>query len=331
MQSSSGFLGTGAVRAYRPRMLAPVRGLGVFAARALAVAVLLGSVTGAPGCAARRAEETDDPTAKEVSPADKHYDVAVGSFHNGMYEDAKLQIERALRSDPEHADSYYLRGLLLLNEGRALVDAVETEQCLRDEAAELQIRKAQQLHAQARESFSAAAEHYPDGAAGRGRAKNSESVVDLFFHDHEKAITNSRAALDQRFYADRYSALTNLGWAYYNLGDHVSATNELRQAVMLNPDFCVARYRLAQVYLDANRPEDAIEQAKAVVDDPRCPIQDAHRILGVASLRVSNDGLAHEAFGTCVSLAPRSCLAQDCGRFLGDQPSATDAIAQSTP
>lgn len=307
------------------------RGLAALAARALTLAALMGSVASAPGCATRRKEGVEDPVAPDASPADKHYDVAVGSFHNGMFEDAKLQLERALRADPEHADSYYLRGVLLLNEGRTLVDAVETQQCLTDDASELQRQRAQELHAKAREAFSAAAAHYPDGASGRGRANNSLSVVSLFFHEHEAAIEHSRAALDQRFYADRYSALANMGWAHYNLGDLVSATNELRQAVLLNPDFCVGRYRLAQVYLDAGLPEQAVEQAKLVVDDPRCPIQDAHRILGVASLRLGDETTAHAAFGSCVALSPRSCLAQDCGRFLTDEPSAGDAIAAGAP
>ncbi len=292
------------------------------------MATLVVSVTSAPGCAARQQTPTDDPVTPDASPADKHFDVAVGSFHNGMFEDAKLQLERALRADPEHADSYYLQGVLLLNEGRTLVDALETQQCLTDDASELQRKRAQQLHQQAKEAFRTAVSHYPEGAAGRGRASNSLSVVSLFFHDHEGAIEHSRAALEQQFYSDRYSALTNMGWAHYNLGDLISATNELRQAVLLNPDFCVARYRLAQVYLDNDLPEQAVEQARQVVDDPRCPIQDAHRILGVASVRLGDEPTAQEAFGSCVTLAPRSCLAQDCNRFLDS--SASDAIASST-
>ncbi len=286
---------------------------------------------GAPGCAARKGETSNDPATPEASPADKHYDVAVGSFHNGMFEDAKLQLERALQADPEHADSYYLRGVLLLNEGRTLMDAVDTQQCLTDDASDLQRARAQTLHEQAREAFSTAATHYPDGAAGRGRANNSISVVSLFFHNAESAIEHSRAALEQQFYADRYSALANLGWAHYHLGDLVSATNELRQAVLINPAFCVARYRLAQVYLDTGLPEQAVEQAQQVVEDPRCPIQDAHRILGVASMRLGDQQSAHDAFGSCVALAPRSCLAEDCGRFLGTETSAGDAIARGAP
>jgi len=306
------------------------RSLGSLAVRALAWLAMLGSVTSAPGCATRRATAPEDPTARQGSPADTHYDVAVGSFHNGMFQDAKLQLDRALRADPEHADSYYLQGVLLLNEGRTLVDAVETQRCLTDDAAQLQLDRAQQLHSQARESFAMAASRYPADAAGRGRANNSLAVVDLFFHDDEQAIDDANTALEQQFYSDRYSALANLGWAHYNMGDLVSATNELRQAILLNPDFCVARYRLAHVYLDTGLPEQAVEHARQVVDDPRCPIQDAHRILGVASVRMGDEPTAQEAFGSCVALAPRSCLALDCGRFLGGEDSASDAIARTS-
>jgi hypothetical protein len=98
---------------------------------------------------------------------------------------------------------------------------------------------------------------------------------------------------------------------------------ELRQAVLINPDYCVGRYRLSQVYLDYGLLEQAVEQARTVTDNDRCPIQDAHRILGVATMRLGLTTDAAEAFSSCVSLAPRSCLAGDCERFLnGADPSA---------
>ncbi len=295
---------------------APRRARGLLVVAAIALAA----------CAGRSKRETP---SDGTSAADKHYDVAVGSFHNGMFEDAKLQLERALASDPKHAESYYLRGVLLLNEGKTLIDAIEGEQCLDDDAAEQQRTRAQQLHKNAGEAFAAAAENFVDGAAGRGRAYNSLAVVDLHFAAPEKAIAHARKALEQKFYADRYSALANLGWAYFNAGDLVSATSELRQAVLLNPDFCVGRYRLAQVYLEAGLSEQAIEQAVQVVDNQRCPIQDAHRVLGAARLRVGLDEDAKIAFKSCVDLAPRSCLAVECQRLLGSDPSNDAALAHA--
>lgn len=290
----------------------------------LGVAAMLLSAT---GCAGRN-KNGKNPTSDGTSAADKHYDVAVGSFHNGMFEDAKLQIEKALAVDPKHADSYYLRGVLLLNEGKSLVDAVESEQCLEDEAAEQQRVRAQELHRRAREAFTAAVDNYEEGAAGRGRAYNSLSVIDLHFHTPERAIDHARKALGEKFYSDRYSALSNLGWAYYGAGDLVSATSELRQAVLLNPDYCVGHYRLAQVYLDVGLPEQALEQAQAVVGNDRCPIQDAHRILGAARLRLGLQEEADTAFASCVEIAPRSCLARQCQRLMSTEPSNDNTLAR---
>ena len=69
--------------------------------------------------------------------------------------------------------------------------------------------------------------------------------------------------------------------------------------------------------------EQAAEEISRVIADERCPIQDAHRLYGVASLRMGQGGEASAAFDACVALAPRSCLASDCQRF--SQLAAADA------
>lgn len=287
------------------------------------------SVVAAVGCATSK--KKSGSSAPGETPADKHYDVAVGSFHQGMFEDAKLQLDKALRVNPEHADSYYLRGVLQLNEGKSIVDSIQIEQCLIDDASEQQLERAELLHHDALESFGAAVEHYEEGAAGKGRAYNSMAVVALYFHDAEAAIEHATKALEQQFYTDRYSALSNLGWAHYNLGDLVSATAELRQAVMINPDFCVGQYRLSQVYLDAKQPEKAAQHAQFVIENDRCPIQDAHRILGVAHMRMGVTEPAAQAFQSCVTLAPRSCLARDCEKLLGHDAATDPTMAHVSP
>lgn len=274
---------------------------------------------GVSGCASQKAATEGGKKSSEsnTTTADKHYEVALASFHNGMYEDAKLQLRRALTTDTKHAESLYLQGIIHLNEGRTIVDAVETQRCLRDEAADQQRQRAEESHRKAHEFFGKAAEAFDEGAAGRGRALNSMAVVSLFFHDYEQARSEARGALDNQFYTERYSALSNLGWAYYEEGKLIEATTELRQAVMLNPDYCVGRYRLAQVYLESGLVDEALEEANMVVTAERCPIQDVHRVLGVAQLRRGADTEASAAFQTCVELAPRSCLAMDCQAFLG--------------
>jgi tetratricopeptide (TPR) repeat protein len=261
------------------------------------------------GCAAR-GKSTDDTTAQ------KYYEIAVGSFHNGLVEDAKLQLERALTAAPGHADSHYLRGVLFLQEGKALVDALEIQRCLEDAAADAQRERADDLHRQAHVSFAKAAELYPDTDGGRGRSYNSMAVVSLFFGDHVRAISEAKQALGGQFYNERYSALANLGWAYYGQGKLTEAMTELRQAVLINPDYCVGHYRLGQVYLDAGMVTDAVEEASRVTAANRCPIQDAHRLLGAAQLRLGQVSDATGAFESCVALAPRSCLAGECRTLL---------------
>ena len=283
----------------------------------IALAVCAATAT---ACAAKSRASSAEDTA-----ATKHYEIAVGSFHNGMFDDAKVQIEMALASDPEHADSYYLLGLLRLQEGKTMVDAIEIQRCLTDQAATHQRERAEASHELAHEAFAKAAEFYEKDEAGRGRAYNSMAVVSLFFHDHERAIEEAQEALRSQFYGERYSALANLGWAYYGKGDLVEAMTELRQSVLLNPDYCVGRYRLAQVYLEYGTPEQALEESERLVTNDTCPIQDAHRIAGVARIRMGDPAAAKEAFQSCVALAPRSCLATDCQRFL--QAPAAETLA----
>ncbi|RMG99386.1 MAG: hypothetical protein D6705_03335 [Deltaproteobacteria bacterium] len=274
--------------------------------RSLAVC-LLGAVVMAVGCAganARRAERT--------KVAQKHYEIAVGSFHAGMFEDAKAQLRRALAENPDHADSHYLMGVLLLQEGKSVLDALENERCLTDAAAALQRERAMDLHRRAEASFRKALEHYGPDDAGRGRALNSLAVVALHFDRYDEAIEYAAKALDVQHYNERFSALANLGWAYYGKQDLIRATTELRQAVLLNPDFCVGYYRLARVYMDSDMPDKALEAAETVLANDKCPIQDAHRLAGIARAALGQADQAGEAFASCVALAPRSCLAEDC-------------------
>jgi Tfp pilus assembly protein PilF len=142
------------------------------------------------------------------------------------------------------------------------------------------------------------------------------AVISLYFHDHERARTELELALGTQFYTEKYSALANLGWAYYEQGDLVQAMTELRQSVLMNPDYCVGRYRLAQVYLDFEMTEQALEEAQRVIDDERCPIQDAHRVAGIARMRLGEGKGASDAFADCLELAPRSCLANACRQFM---------------
>jgi tetratricopeptide (TPR) repeat protein len=272
----------------------------------------------AGGCANSKSggEKGSNPEDGQESTADKHYKVALGSFHNNLFDDSRTQLQRALASDPTHGPARYLEGLMFLQEGKTMLDAIEGEMCLQDASSDLQRDRVDELHRKAHESFRLALEGFDDKAAGRGRALNSMAVVSLYFRDYDRAAEEAEGALKADFYSERFSALANLGWAYYNRGDNVEAMTELRQSVLLNPDFCVARYRLAQVYLDFEMNEQALDEISRVLGDERCPIQDARRVEGVAKMRMGDSRAAAGSFDACIAMAPRSCLADECEEYM---------------
>lgn len=286
-----------------------MRKRGLLGALALATSLGLGLGACAHGQNERSTEELQDS-------ADNHYEIALGSAQNGSFDDAKKQLELALEAVPEHGNAHYLMGLILLHEGRTIVEFIESEMCLIDEAADAQRLRADELHRTAHESFSRAAAAYGPNDPGLGRAYNSMAVISLYFHDHARAREELERALATQFYTEKYSALANLGWAYYEQGDLVASMTELRQSVLMNPDYCVGRYRLAQVYLDYEMTEEALEEAERVVADERCPIQDAHRLVGIARMRLGQQDSAGAAFRECLEVAPRSCLANACRQFM---------------
>jgi tetratricopeptide (TPR) repeat protein len=300
------------------------RGRGVRALGGLAgIALFLAT---ASGCAMSKNKKGSD-SEDGLSLADKHYNVAVSSFQEGMYSDAKIRISRALEDNPDHARTHYLAGLIELHEGKTMIDAIENQTCLNDEGAARMRSRADEHHRAAYESFKKSSETYGENEAGRGRALNSMAVVSLHFQKNDRAIEEAKQALEIQFYTERYSALSNMGWAYYNRGEMVEAMTELRQAIMMNNDYCVAHYRLATVYLDMEMDSEALEEITAVIENPRCPIQDAHRLYGVANMRLGRSDTAGAAFEACMTLAPRSCLANDCAQFL--QLAAAGAPAHS--
>ena len=110
-------------------------------------------------------------------------------------------------------------------------------------------------------------------------------------------------------------ARANLGWAYLQMKQTQRAWKELHEAVSRAPRFCVGRYRLAKVYFERGDMAQAAENVDAVVEDARCPIQEAFLLGGLVHQRHRNRERARTLFRRCADLAPRSCVARECRRY----------------
>ena len=100
-------------------------------------------------------------------------------------------------------------------------------------------------------------------------------------------------------------------WAYYSAylaqeeGSMQAALVRFQHAIQLEPDYLPARYRLARVYLDLNRLEEAERVFESLIDEPAFEAA-AHNGLGeVMALRQQHDQ-AVEHYSRALALAPEA-------------------------
>jgi len=240
--------------------------------------------------------------------------VALGQdyYSKHMVAPALIELSRALELDPENPDAYYMLGLVKMGQGVEHLELAERASCLHGAAAEAERADAAQKLREAAENFQLALKYRP----GFAEALDGLAVVAIHGKDFESAVRYETQAQESAVFAENVLAKGNLGWAYYGKKDLLRAEKELREAVAKAPKFCVGHYRLAQVLFDRGEFAGAADELQLVAD-LKCPIQEAFRLLGLARERLHAPGSAKKAFETCVQLAPKSCLAEECRRYAG--------------
>jgi Tfp pilus assembly protein PilF len=257
-----------------------------------------------PGCASRTKR---DPEQSQI-----RYQLATGYFRDQRVEAAIEELQKALQADPENADAYNMLGLIALRQGHDYVAQLESASCLKGGDAEAVRTEAQAKFKDARKNLRKAVELRPEFP----EAWNNLSVAESQLQSWDEAVTAAQNALKDAAYATPEMARANLGWAYYQRKDFQSAWKELHEAVSRAPGFCVARYRLAKVYVDRGEIDQAAEALAPVLSDvKRCPIQEAQLLGGLLNERKREMVSARELFQRCVDMAPRSCIADECRRY----------------
>lgn len=256
------------------------------------------------GCATRPKRDAEQSQIR--------YQLAAGYFRDQRVEAAVEELDKALQADAENADAYNMLGIISLKQGHDYMAQLEISSCLKGKDAELVRADAQAKFRQAATSLRKAVELRPDFP----EAWNNLSVAELQQQNWDSALEAAHNALKYATYATPEIARANLGWAYYQKKDIQNAWKELHEAVSRAPGFCVGRYRLAKVYVDRGDTEQASEAlAPVLADFNRCPIQEAQLLGGLLSERKRDTAAARELFQKCVSMAPRSCAADECRRY----------------
>jgi Tfp pilus assembly protein PilF len=257
-----------------------------------------------PGCAS--------PPQRDPEQSRIRYELAANNFREERVEAAIEELRKALQADPDNADAYNMLGIIALRQGHDYVAQLEAASCLKGKDAELVRSEAQAKFKEASKNLRKAVELRPEFA----EAWNNLSVAELKLQSWDAAIEAALNALKDAAYGTPEIARANLGWAYYQKKDVQNAWKELHEAVSRAPGFCVARYRLAKVYVDRGEIDQAMDAVAPVVSDvKRCPIQEAQLLGGLLNERKRELASARELFQRCVDMAPRSCIAGECRRY----------------
>jgi Tfp pilus assembly protein PilF len=239
------------------------------------------------------------------------YQLGVEYFKSNRMEAATEELQKALAADPDNQDAHHMLGIIALRQGYDYIQQGETSSCLTGRDADLVHQDAQRKFKEAEQFFKKAVALQPEF----GMAWNNLSVTALQLGDWPAAAKAAEQAIKDSTYAEPEMARANLGWAHLQMKDTQKAWRELHEAVSRSPKFCVGRYRLAKVYFERSDLEQAQENIDAVVDDARCPIQEAYLLAGLIHQRRRNRDRARGLLQRCSDMAPRSCTAGECRRY----------------
>ena len=202
-------------------------------------------------------------------------------------------------------------GLIALRQGYDYIQQGEAAACLSGKDGELVRQDANRRFREAEQHFRRAVSFRPEFPI----AWNNLAVAAIQLEEWPVAVEAASQALKDSTYTEPEMARANLGWAHLQLKDNQRAWKELHEAVARSPRFCVGRYRLAKVYFERGDLEQAGENLAVILEDGRCPIQEAFLLGGLVEQRRRNRERARALLQRCADLAPRSCVAGECRRY----------------
>jgi Tfp pilus assembly protein PilF len=145
--------------------------------------------------------------------------------------------------------------------------------------------------------------------------ENNLGALYLTMGRYDDAIVRLRKAADNLLFARADQAWTAIGIAYYQKQDYASAETAYKKAMMLNPQFVRAPFRLGELYYNLDRPAEALDIFKRAIQ--LAPgFSTAHYWLGLTYMKMKDHDQARAAFSEALRLAPDSEVARLSANYL---------------
>jgi Tfp pilus assembly protein PilF len=185
---------------------------------------------------------------------------------------ALREVEQALKFDPNNADAWHIKGLLLHKSYGRLEEAQQA------------FVKALEL----KKPFSHA----------------NVNLGNLYMDQkrYDDAIEQFQKALDDVMYPDPFIAQGNLGWAYFRKGDSPRAIEFIKNALSVNPKYCLGEVWLGQIYEAQGSTAESCKYYGRYRE--HCPERaDAWQRDGLCQLSAGDRPAAAKSFETCIEKA----------------------------
>jgi tetratricopeptide (TPR) repeat protein len=208
---------------------------------------------------------------KEREQSRLHYELAVENLVKSPQVSIK-EADEALAIDPENADAWHVKALLLHHSYQRLEEA-------------------QQAYTKAltfKVPFS--------------EARTNLGNLYMDQKRYEEAIASYQKALDDVLYRDTFIAQGNMGWAYFKKGDVKQALELLKGSTQVNPKYCLGYLQLGQVYESQNNVAESCKYFGRFRE--HCPDRpDAWQREGICLANTGDRDGAGKAFDACIAKA----------------------------
>lgn len=230
------------------------------------------------GCA------SSQPTIEMVQKSQAYYKIGVTYLNDGKVQQAFVEFQKAIELNPRNKDAHWGLGYIYDFHGK---------------------------YQMALESYKTALAIDPNFS----EAHNNLGVVYGRLKRWDDAIIEYKQAIKNPLYSTPQWPYRNMGFALYNKGDILQAVDAYKEALIIQPNFDLARYDLGVAYVALGKVKEAIgEFEQAVKINPE--YLEAYYELALAYFKAGNKEKAIANFKKVIELSPDSELSSSSKKYI---------------